>query len=133
MAVAQPSTDSIMKGTHNLLRNSAVRDFRKAQILNNPGSFTKVRDRPGSQVTKLKETVFDTRVTSSANWQKPKVARLAVSLCFFLNGTVFASWIARIPRVQSSLGMSHATLGLALFGVALGALFAMPLTGRPDG
>jgi MFS family permease len=76
------------------------------------------------------ETVLDTHTVSSAHWLKPpKAARLAVALCFFLNGALFASWVSRIPAVQTARGLSHATLGLALFGVALGALVAMPVAG----
>lgn len=77
----------------------------------------------------MTETLIDTRVTSSANWSKPKAARLAVALCFFLNGALFASWVSRIPAIETSLGLNHAVLGMALFGVALGALFSMPVAG----
>ena len=59
----------------------------------------------------------------------PGRARFAVALCFFLNGVLFATWVSRIPVIQTSLGMSHAVLGLALFGLAFGALLAMPATG----
>jgi MFS family permease len=75
------------------------------------------------------DTAIDSRIVSSANWPKPSAARVAVALCFFLNGMLFASWVSRIPAVQTALGLNHAMLGLALFGVALGALFAMPLAG----
>lgn len=77
----------------------------------------------------MMESLIDIRTPISTNWSEPKPARLAVSLCFFLNGALFASWVSRIPAVQAGLGINHATLGMALFGVALGALFAMPLAG----
>lgn len=77
----------------------------------------------------MMEAVIETRTIGSATSAAPKAARAAVALCFFLNGVLFASWVARIPAIQSTLGLNHATLGLVLFAVALGALFAMPLAG----
>src|SRR3954462_13621527 len=59
----------------------------------------------------------------------PRAARFAVALCFFLAGAPFASWVTRIPSVETALGMSHATLGLVLLASSIGALVAMPLTG----
>lgn len=59
----------------------------------------------------------------------PRHARIAISAVFFVNGLSFASWVPHIPTVQARLGLSTSLLGLALLGVALGALVAMPLTG----
>ena len=59
-----------------------------------------------------------------------RAARVAVAAIFFLNGTATANWLVRIPAVQEKLGLSEGTLGLALFGVAVGALVSMPWTGR---
>jgi MFS family permease len=59
----------------------------------------------------------------------PGAARVAVSAIFFINGFAFASWVPHIPTVQSRLALSTSLLGLALLGVAAGALVAMPLTG----
>lgn len=59
----------------------------------------------------------------------PRAARLAVTLFFFLNGALFASWVARIPAVQETLHLSHARLGVALLAGSAGALLAMPFTG----
>jgi len=56
-------------------------------------------------------------------------ARLAVSMLFLLNGLLFASWVSRLPLIQSTRGMAHDTLGLGLLGMALGALVAMPAAG----
>jgi MFS family permease len=65
----------------------------------------------------------------SAPVPPPRAARLAISLFFFLNGALFASWVARIPAVQETLRMSHARLGVALPAGSAGALLAMPFTG----
>jgi MFS family permease len=55
--------------------------------------------------------------------------RAAVTAAFVLNGAGIGSWAARVPAVQGRLGLSNAQLGLALFGIALGAIVAMVLTG----
>jgi MFS family permease len=49
---------------------------------------------------------------------------------FFLTGAGFANWVVRIPAVQERLGLGAGALGVALLGVAVGALVAMPLAGR---
>ena len=60
---------------------------------------------------------------------KPKAARWAVKLLFFLNGALFATWAARVPAVQAARGLNNGELGLALLAMATGAVFAMPLAG----
>ena len=59
----------------------------------------------------------------------PRAARLAVLTLFFVNGTVLSSWVPHIPLVKERLGLSDGVLGLALLGVAVGAITAMPLAG----
>jgi predicted MFS family arabinose efflux permease len=59
-----------------------------------------------------------------------RVARAAVAAVFFANGAGTANWLVRIPAVQANLGLSEGALGLALLGVAVGALVAMPRIGR---
>jgi hypothetical protein len=56
-------------------------------------------------------------------------ARWAVAAIFLANGVVIGTWAAQIPLVEARLGISHATLGLALLVMAVGALVAMPLAG----
>jgi MFS family permease len=55
--------------------------------------------------------------------------RTAVAAAFFVNGAGFASWVVRIPEVRDRIGLTESGLGLALLGVAVGALIAMPLAG----
>jgi predicted MFS family arabinose efflux permease len=55
--------------------------------------------------------------------------RLAVLGVFFANGVVIGTWVVRIPAVQQRLGLGEGLLGVALLGVAVGALAAMPLVG----
>src|SRR6187402_20979 len=59
----------------------------------------------------------------------PKTARIAVAALFFLNGALFATWVSRLPAVQSKHALGNGALGLALLAVALGAVIAMPLAG----
>lgn len=56
-------------------------------------------------------------------------ARLSVLAIFFIHGTVFSTWVSRIPAVQSSLALSPGRLGFALLGVAAGSIVSMPLAG----
>jgi MFS family permease len=56
-------------------------------------------------------------------------ARVAVTAAFVLNGVGIGSWAARVPAVQDGLALSNARLGLALFGIALGAIVSMVITG----
>ena len=55
--------------------------------------------------------------------------RIAVKIAFFLNGFVYANWGSRLPRIQEQYHADHATLGLVLMALALGAFAAMPFTG----
>lgn len=54
--------------------------------------------------------------------------RLAVSLFFFVQGAVFATWTNRIPDIKSTLHLSDATLGTVLFAIPVGQMAAMYLS-----
>ncbi|WP_437821075.1 MFS transporter [Sorangium sp. So ce1078] len=56
-------------------------------------------------------------------------ARRAVSVMFVANGIAFASWAARVPAVRERLGLSDGALGLALLGIAGGAILAFRAAG----
>ena len=56
-------------------------------------------------------------------------ARRAVSLCFFLNGAVIASWLPHIPGLKTRLGIGDGGLGLLLLSMAAGAVVALPAAG----
>lgn len=62
--------------------------------------------------------------------RSPRAARAAVATVFFVNGAAAASWLVRIPAVQERMRLDEGALGLALLGVAVGALVAMPWVGR---
>lgn len=48
---------------------------------------------------------------------------------FFINGAAGATWVPLIPTVQQKLGLSAGELGIALLGVAVGAVISTPSTG----
>nr|WP_255714178.1 MFS transporter [Pelagibacterium xiamenense] len=49
---------------------------------------------------------------------------------FFLQPITMGAWLPRIPQVQEKLGLDHATLAMALIGLAVGTLSALPFGGR---
>ncbi|MEL7221227.1 MAG: MFS transporter [Bacteroidota bacterium] len=57
-------------------------------------------------------------------------SRWAVATIFAINGFLYANWVARIPRLQELYELDHGTLGLVLLAGSIGALIAMPLTGK---
>lgn len=59
----------------------------------------------------------------------PRAARSAVTVVFFASGASYGSWVARVPALQDSLGATKSELGLALFGVAAGAVLMLPVAG----
>ena len=71
----------------------------------------------------------DARTGARAAADPPRTARLAVIAYFALSGLVFGSWAARIPAVQDELDLSESRLGLALLGIAVGSILAMPNAG----
>lgn len=68
--------------------------------------------------------------TTSMVPQNKSRIRLAVSLFFFCQGMVFASWACRIPNVKANLNISEATLGTLLLMLPIGQITTMTLSGR---
>lgn len=58
-----------------------------------------------------------------------RTARYAISLMFFANGMILASWAARIPTIQQQLQLDPGPLGIALWGLAVGSLVAFSYVG----
>lgn len=56
-------------------------------------------------------------------------ARTAVYAAFILNGFVFSSWIARIPSIRDTLGLTPGSLSLLLLSLSAGSVVAMPVAG----
>ena len=57
-------------------------------------------------------------------------ARVAVLSYFFVLGVATATWSARLPAIKTTLGLSDARLGLALFAVPAGSVLTLPWSGR---
>jgi MFS family permease len=56
-------------------------------------------------------------------------AHAGTALIFFVHGAAVATWVPRIPAIKQRLGLTEASLGVALFGIAVGALVTMQLVG----
>jgi hypothetical protein len=57
-------------------------------------------------------------------------ARAGITVVFFVNGALFATWASRIPALSDRAGATTGALGLALLAPAVGAIVAMPIVGR---
>jgi MFS family permease len=57
------------------------------------------------------------------------VSRLAVLVAFFINGAMMATWVSRIPAIQSKLNLSEGQLGIVLLGMSVGVLASLSLAG----
>jgi MFS family permease len=55
--------------------------------------------------------------------------RIAVKIAFFINGFIYASWVARLPEIQRVYDADNGTIGLVLLSSSVGAVGAMPFTG----
>jgi MFS family permease len=53
----------------------------------------------------------------------------AVVSRFLLHGLIVSAWVSRIPAIQTTLGLSNASLGFCLLGTAVGSVIAVPATG----
>ncbi len=56
--------------------------------------------------------------------------RIAVSALFLLNGAILGSWAPQIPLLLSRHSITESVLGLLIFGMGIGAMAAMCLSGR---
>lgn len=56
--------------------------------------------------------------------------RRAVTLVFFADGAMFASWVSRIPALSGRVHAGPGVLGLILLTPAVAALLAIPIAGR---
>ena len=56
-------------------------------------------------------------------------AHAGTALVFFVHGASIATWVPRIPAIKERLGLTEGSLGIALLGIAAGALVTMQLVG----
>jgi len=57
----------------------------------------------------------------------------SIGFIFGISGFIFGTWVTRIPEIKHKLALSDGELGLALFGIPLGALIIMPVMGSLTG
>jgi MFS family permease len=60
-------------------------------------------------------------------------AEIAIAVLFATNGLLFGGWIVRIPAIISRLDVSTGTFGLILPAGAVGAILALPASGKLAG
>ena len=76
-----------------------------------------------------KSLVMSGRTPAGEPLTHHRSARVAVLTMFFVNGAVLGTWLPLIPAVQQKLGLNVSQLGIALLGVAVGAVITTPSTG----
>jgi MFS family permease len=57
-------------------------------------------------------------------------ARAAIAVMFFCDGAIFGTWVSRVPAIAAHVHAKPGALGLALLGIALGALLSRQLAGQ---
>jgi MFS family permease len=57
-------------------------------------------------------------------------ARVAIAVIFFANGAIFGTWVSRVPAIEAHVHARTGPLGLALLGIAVGALLSRPGAGQ---
>lgn len=70
--------------------------------------------------------------SASALPLRPGIAawRNALFVIFFACGLAMASWAARIPAIGATLGLSTGEVGVLLFGVAVGSIVGLIISGH---
>lgn len=56
-------------------------------------------------------------------------SKKAVHSVFFIDGVVYACWLALLPVIQSKFQINNSILGLMLFSMSLGSLLSIPFVG----
>jgi MFS family permease len=60
----------------------------------------------------------------------PSRARAALAIVFFADGAIFGSWVSRVPAIEGHIHARTGPLGLALLGIAVGALLSRQVAGQ---
>jgi predicted MFS family arabinose efflux permease len=69
-------------------------------------------------------------VDTGQSLSRPKTAQTALSILFAVDGLTFGTWAALIPFFQRKFDLSNGKLSWALFGMVLGAMISMSVTGQ---
>ena len=76
---------------------------------------------------------FTARYPLSLRLPRFAPSEIAIALLFICNGFLFGGWIVRIPAIINRLDISTGTFGLILPAGAIGAMLALPLSGKLAG
>ncbi|MGI5212756.1 MFS transporter [Plantactinospora sp. CA-290183] len=68
--------------------------------------------------------------SSGTDPRRLRRARVALLAVFFVNGSLFGNWASRIPSVKEHVDVGTGGLGLALLGIAVGALVSKQISGQ---
>lgn len=60
----------------------------------------------------------------------PSRARAAIAVVFFADGAIFGTWVSRVPAIEDHVHSRTGPLGLALLGIAVGALLSRQVAGQ---
>jgi MFS family permease len=62
--------------------------------------------------------------------RSPSRVRVAIAVMFFADGVIFGTWVSRVPAIESHVHARTGPLGLALLGIAAGALLSRQVAGQ---
>jgi MFS family permease len=69
-------------------------------------------------------------VASATAPERLGAARIGLAGVFFINGALFGNWASRIPTIKEQVNAGPGALGLALLGIAVGALISKQVAGQ---
>ncbi|MCC9041403.1 MFS transporter [Myroides sp. M-43] len=58
------------------------------------------------------------------------LARIAVTVLFFIFGGISASWASRIPTIKEAFGVNDSAWGFVLLYISIGTLITLPIAGK---
>lgn len=69
------------------------------------------------------------QIANTLSLPVPRIYRIALSIFFFVQGLIFASWASRIPDIKLKFHLNDAELGSLLFALPAGQMAGMALSG----
>ncbi|MBK1881119.1 MFS transporter [Luteolibacter pohnpeiensis] len=73
---------------------------------------------------------MDTNHTITLSAADHRKSRLSACAYFLIDGMIFGTWATLIPSFKAKFQLDEGQLGIALFGMVIGALISMPLVGQ---
>lgn len=69
------------------------------------------------------------QIANTLSLPVPRIYRISLSIFFFVQGLIFASWASRIPDIKLKFHLNDAQLGSLLFALPAGQMAGMALSG----